>query len=145
MKTKLIQMTNNNIGSIVEDALMPFGLVTRRFGVGGNCPTYTISNSNVDTITINDEGYYDITYSASVIANTAGVLGLSLQVNGTEAYVVNETVEVGSTYNLTLPYTVRVYSKCSNAPTNNPINIQIKLTGVDITSATSNIQIEKRV
>ena len=145
MKTKLIQMTNTNIGAIAVDGYMPFGTVTRRYGVGGNCPTYTISNSNVDTITINDEGYYDITYSTSVVATGAGIMGFSLLANGIEVYEVTETVAAGSTYNFTLPSTVRVYAKCGNAPTNNPMNIQVQLTGVAITSGVSNIQVEKRV
>lgn len=145
MNTKLIQITNTDIGAVAVDALMPFGTITRRFGVGGNDPTYTTANSNVDTITINDEGYYDITYNASVVAGAAGDLGVALLTNGTQVYEVTETVAANDTYNLTLPFTVRVYAKQCNAPTNNPMNIQVKLTGVAITDGTSNIQIEKRV
>lgn len=145
MNTKLIQITNTDIGAVAVDALMPLGTITRRFGVGGNCPTYTTANSNVDTITINDEGYYDITYSANIVAGAAGVLGVALLTNGTQVYEVTETVAAASSYNLTLPFTVRVYAKQCNAPTNNPMNIQIQLTGVAITDGTSNIQVEKRV
>lgn len=145
MNTKLIQMTNTNIGAIAVDSFLPFGTITRRFGVGGSYPTYITTNSNVDTITINDEGYYDITYNLSFVATGAGIATISLYTNGVETYTVSETVAAGSTYNVTLPYTVRVYAKNCNAPTNNPMNVQIQLGGVAITSGTSNIQIEKRV
>ena len=143
--TKLIQITNTDIGAVAVGAFMPLGTITRRYGVGGNCPVYTTANSNVDTITINDEGYYDITYSASLVAGAAGDLTLTLVSNGVSVYAITETVVAGDEYNLTLPFTVRVYAKQCNAPTNNPMNIQIELGGVAITGGTSNIQVEKRV
>lgn len=145
MNTKLIQITNTNIGAVAVDAFMPLGTITRRYGVGGTNPTYTTANSNVDTITINDEGYYDITYNASVVAGSAGDLSLTLVTNGVSVYTVTETVASGDTYNMSMPFTVRVYAKQCNAPTNNPMNIQVQLTGVAITGGTANIQIEKRV
>lgn len=145
MNTKLIQITNTTIGAIAVDALMPLGTITRRYGVGGNYPTYTTANSNVDTITINDEGYYDIAYNASLVAGAAGVLTLTLLTNGETVYTISETVAAGDTYNMSLPFTVRVYAKQCNAPTNNPMNIQVQLGGVAVTSGTSNIQVEKRV
>lgn len=145
MNTKLIQITNTVIGAVAVDALIPLGTITRRYGVGGNYPTYTTANSNVDTITINDEGYYDITYNASLVAGAAGDLTLTLLTNGTAVYTVTETVAAGDTYNMSMPFTVRVYAKQCNAPTNNPMNIQVQLGGVAITGGTSNIQIEKRV
>jgi hypothetical protein len=103
MNTRLIQMTNSNIGVIAVGALMPLGTITRRFGVGGNNPTYTTSNSNVDTITINDEGYYDIVYNTSVVATAAGTMGFSLLANGDEIYEVTQTVSAGDTFSFTLP------------------------------------------
>lgn len=145
MDTKLIQLTNNNIGAEAVGSLMPLGTITRRNGVGCNYPVFTTANSNVDTITINDEGYYDITYSASVVSGGAGVLTFTLLTNGTAVYTVSETVVNGDTYNITLPFTVRVFAKQCNAPTNNPMNIQVELGGVAITDGVSNIQIEKRV
>ena len=145
MNTKLIQITNPAIGAVAVGQFLPLGTITRRFGVGGNYPTYTTTNSNVDTITINDEGYYDITYNISFVATGAGTAAISLYTNGDEVYTVSETVAAGSSYNMTLPYTVRVYAKNCNAPTNNPMNVQIQLGGVAITTGTSNIQVEKRV
>ena len=145
MNTKLIQMTNNDIGAVAVGKLMPLGTITRRYGVGGNYPTFTTANSNVDTITINDEGYYDITYSASVVSGGAGTLTLTLLINGASVYTTSVTAVNGDTYNLTLPFTTRVYARCCNAPTNNPMNIQVELGGVAITDGVSNIQIEKRV
>ena len=143
--TKLIQITNTDIGAVAVGAFMPLGTITRRYGVGGNCPVYTTANSNVDTITINDEGYYDITYNANLVAGAAGTLTLGLLTNGTEVYDISETVVNGDTYNMTVSFTVRVYAKQCNAPTNNPMNIQIELGGVAITGGNSNIQVEKRV
>lgn len=145
MDTKLIQLTNNNIGAIAVDSLMPFGTITRRNGIGCNYPVFTTANSNIDTITINDEGYYDITYNASVVSGGVGVLTFTLLTNGTPVYIISETVANGDTYNVTLPFTVRVFAKQCNAPTNNPMNIQVELGGVAITDGVSNIQVEKRV
>lgn len=140
---KMIQMTNNNIGVVNANGFIPFGNITRRIDCGSACSAFTVSSSNTDTITINEEGYYEITYSISAVFTNAGVNSVKLVVNGTDTYEVGETIGTAATaVNLTLPYVVRVFKKCDNVATNNPMTIQI-VANEAITSATANIIVEK--
>lgn len=140
---KMIQMTNNNIGVVNANSFIPLGTITRRIDNGNCCSAFTISSSNTDTITINEEGYYKITYSITDLATDIGLNSITLVVNGTDTYTVGETVAVaGDAIDLTLPYVVRVFKRCDNVATNNPMTIQIRADDA-ITSATANIIIER--
>ena len=140
---KMIQMTNNNIGVVNANSFIPLGTITRRIDNGNCCSAFTISSSNTDTITINEEGYYKITYSITDLATAIGLNSITLVVNGTDTYTVGETVAVaGDAIDLTLPYVVRVFKRCDNVATNNPMTIQIRADDA-ITSATANIIIER--
>lgn len=142
-KDKMIQMTNKNIGVVNADSFIPFGTITRRIDCGNFCSAFTISSSNTDTITINEEGYYKVTYSITDIATAVGLNSITLVVNGTDTYTVGETVATaGDAINLTLPYVVRVFKRCDNIATNNPMTIQVRADEA-ITSATANIIIER--
>lgn len=140
---KDLQMTNKNIGAVAVNELITFGTVTRKIDCGTNCHAFTISSSNADTVTINESGYYDITYSITALATATGLNSISLIVNGEDVYAVGQTVATaGDAINLTLAYQVRVFKKCDNIATNNPMTIQIKA-DTAITSATANLIIEK--
>ena len=142
-REKMIQMTNNNIGVVNANAFIPFGTITRRVDCGNCCSAFSISSSNTDTITINEEGYYKITYSITDVATDVGLNSITLVVNGTDTYTVGETVATaGDAIDLTLPFVVRVFKRCDNVATNNPMTIQIR-TDEAITSATANIIIER--
>ena len=139
----MIQITNKNIGAVAINGLIPLGTITRRIDCGDCCTAFTVSSSNTDTITINEEGYYKITYSITDLATAVGLNTITLVVNGTDTYTVGETVAVaGDAINLTLDYVVRVFRKCDNVATNNPMTIQIRADDA-ITSATANIIIER--
>lgn len=140
---KLLQMTNNNIGEVAIDGLIPLGNVTRRIDCETNCPAFTVSSSNADTVTISEAGYYDIKYSITGLATATGLNSISLVINGTDTYSVGGTVATaGDAINLTLPYVVRVFKRCDNIATNNPMTVQIKA-DTALTSATANLIIEK--
>lgn len=140
---KLLQMTNNNIGEVAIDGLIPLGTVTRRIDCGTNCSAFTVSASNADTVTISEAGYYDIKYSITGLATATGLNSISLVINGTDTYSVGGTVATaGDAINLTLPYVVRVFKRCDNIATNNPMTVQIKA-DTALTSATANLIIEK--
>lgn len=140
---KLIEMKNSTIGAVAINGLIPFGTITRKIDCEDNCPAFTVSSNNADTITINSAGYYEITYSLTALATATGLNSITLVVNGTNTYQVGETVATaGDAINLTLPYVVRVYNKCNNTATNNPMTIQVKA-DTAITSATSNLIIKK--
>lgn len=136
-------MTNKNIGVVAINGLIPFGTVTRRIDCSNCNSAFTISSSNTDTITINEEGYYKITYSITDLATAVGLNSITLVINGVDTYTVGETVAVaGDAINLTLPYVVRVFRRCDNVATNNPMTIQVRADDA-ITSATANIIVEK--
>ena len=142
-KDKMIQMTNNNIGVVAINGLIPFGNITRKVDCGNCCSAFTVSSSNTDTITINEEGYYKVTYSITDLATAVGLNSVTLVVNGADTYTVGETVATaGDAINLTLPFVVRVFKRCDNIATNNPMTIQIRANEA-ITSATANIIIER--
>jgi hypothetical protein len=143
---RVLQMTNTNIGAVAVNELMPFGIITRRINrnVCTDTDTFSISTTGANLITVNECGNYDVVYSVSAVASAAGIITMNLLVNGVNTYAVSETAAVGDTINLTLPYQIRVLPNSCSTPNNNPVNIQIELTGVAITGGTSNI-IVKRV
>ena len=142
-KFKMVQMTNKNIGVVSANNFIPFGTITRRVDCTNCVSAFTISSSNADTITINEEGYYEITYSITDLATNVGLNSITLVVNGTDTYTVGETVATaGDAIDLTLPYVVRVFKRCDNVATNNPMTIQVRA-DEPITSATANIIIKR--
>ena len=142
-KFKMIQLTNKNIGTVAINGLIPFGTITRRIDCTSNNSAFTIQSSNTDTITINEEGYYKITYSLTAVYTAVGTNSATLVVNGEDVYTVGEEISTaGTAVNLTLPYIVRVFRRCDNVATNNPMTIQIRSDDA-ITSATANIIVEK--
>lgn len=143
MGKKMIQMTNKNIGVVAINGFIPFGNITRRVDCGNCCSAFTVSSSNTDTITINEEGYYRITYSITDLATAVGLNTITLVVNGVDTYTVGETVAAaGDAINLTFDYVVRVFKRCDNVATNNPMTIQVRADDA-ITSATANIIVER--
>jgi hypothetical protein len=142
---KQIQLTNTSIGDVAAQGFIPLGKVTRRINAPQNCcNTFSVTSSNVDTVTINDPGFYKITYSLTATAAAAGDITVALVTNGTSVYSVTQNLvdETGSV-NLMLPYTIRVCPTCSSASDNVPVTIQIQNTGSALTGSTSNIIIEK--
>ena len=142
---KQIQLTNNSVGDVAINSYIPLGRVTRRINAPFNCcNTFSVSSSDSDTVSLNDVGFYKITYSLTATAAAAGEVTIALVTNGTSIYTVSQTiVDEASGVNLTLPYTIRVCSNCSATPDNVPVSVQIQNTGIALTGATSNIIIEK--
>lgn len=148
-KYKLIQLTNNNIGEISADGLLPLGMVTRRVNSpAACCGTFQVASSTADTLYINEPGYYKITYSATLTAGAAGLMSVSLLANQQNIYTVSEDATAAEDIiNLTLPYVVRVCPNCCGSPYNCPVAIQFKLgdvaTGITPSASTANLIIEK--
>lgn len=140
---KLIQLTNKNIPEVAINGLLPLGSITRRVDCKSNCPTFTVSTSGADTVTLSSPGYYRIIYSISAVATADTALTLSLLTNGVSAYSVSETpAAAGDTVNLTLTYMARVYPQCDNLANNNPMTVQFQTSGA-ITSGVGNLIIER--
>jgi hypothetical protein len=145
---KLIQLTNNTIGSIPANAFLPVGLVTRRINapISSNV-TFQIASSTSDTVYLNEPGSYKITYVGSFAAGAAGDFSISLIANGTEVFTSQETVAAADDYvNITIDYVVRVCPNCCSVPATCPTSIQFQVGNVE-TSATvfsnANMIIEK--
>jgi hypothetical protein len=142
---KVIQLTSNNLGAITAGSYLKLGNVTRKI----NCKNYDavpFSTSTTDTtnVVINESGYYRVTYTATLIAGAAGVIGVSLVSNNATLYTVSETVAAeGDSVNLALVYEVRVCPNSDCNPYNIPVNIQMLLNTVAITGGTSNLLVEK--
>lgn len=144
-KYRVLQLTNSDISTVTGGDYMPLGNITRRIqdGCGGEA-TFSVTTSDADTVMLNELGYYDITYSASLIAGAVGEVSVALIINGEELYEVGTTIgAVGDVANLTLPFQVRVCPSCSAFPNNCPMRVQVRLAGVEITSGKSNLKIER--
>lgn len=122
---RILQLTNSTIGAVATNANMPLGVVTVVYPYDTtNCyPTYTVSSSSADTLTINKPGTYNFVYSASVVATDAGNVVLALKVNGTTKYTVTAQAAAAGTVNLTIPYEIYVPCNCQSAPSNVPAYI----------------------
>lgn len=142
---RVLQLTNANVGAVPIGAFLPLGTVTRKISHGNClCPTFTVTTSGANTITLNEAGYYHITYTASLIGGAAGTLTAALQANGVTVLTASETVTAaGDTENITIDYVIRVFPNTYTQPTNNPLTLQILLGGVAITGGVSNIVVEK--
>jgi hypothetical protein len=143
-KYKLIQTTNQNLGAVAVNDYMPFGNITRRLNASTcNCDTFNITSTGSNILYLNEPGYYKVTYSANLVAGAVGDLTTALVVNGTNVYQVLATAAEGDTYNVTLPYVIRVCpNSCAN-PANCPVSVQIQLLEVAITGGSANLIVEK--
>ena len=142
---KLIQLTNSSVGDVAVDAYLPVGRVTRRINTPATCcNTFTVTSSTADTISINDVGFYKVTYSLTAEAAAAGEVTIALVTNGNSIYSVSQTiVDETNGVNVTLIYTIRACSSCSASTESVPVSVQIQNTGVALTGASSNLIIEK--
>ena len=145
MNYRMIQLTNKNIQAVAANALMPLGIITRRVCPRTNCcQTFEVTTSGADTVNITEQGYYRVTYNVSAISAAAGLVSFSLNVGGTSVYVGSATAAaVGDTVNVTIPFMVRAFGNCASLPVNLPLAIQVENTGAALTSAVSNIMIER--
>lgn len=145
MNYRMIQLTNKNIQAVAANTLMPLGSITRRVCPRTNCcQTFEVTTSGADTVNITEQGYYRVTYNVSAISAAAGLVSFSLNVGGTSVYVGSATAAaVGDTVNVTIPFMVRAFGNCASLPVNLPLAIQVENTGAALTSAVSNIMIER--
>lgn len=142
---RVIQLTNTNIGAVAVTNLLPLGVITRRVNKNscGENPTFSTSTTGTNIVTVNECGNYRVSYSLNGVASAAGIAIATLQVNGTNVYSVSATVDAGDTFNLTLPYEIRVLPNSACTPNNNPVNITLQLNGVGITGGSSNLLVER--
>ena len=143
---RVLQMTNDSIGAVAADSFMPLGRITRRIGTKINDSTpFDVMSSSADTVQLTSAGYYKILYNATIVASAAGIAKLTLVVGGVDVYSASQTVASGATLNLMLPYDTRVFANCNTQPTNCPLPVQIRLSGVGASSGTANLIIDSCV
>lgn len=143
MAYQFIQLTDNTVGAVATDALLPLGNVTRRYSNNCGCnETFIVSTSGSDTVTITESGFYKVSYTGSLVAGAAGLVTLNLTSNGIVVATASETATAAGTVNISLEYIIRVLPNCC-ASINNPVILQIVNAGVALTGGTSNLIIEK--
>jgi hypothetical protein len=142
---KQIQITNTSLGDVAVDGFIPLGSVTRRINAPQTCcNTFTLATSPVDTLVLNDVGFYKITYVLTATAAAAGEVTIALVTNGAAVNTVSQAiVDETNAVNLSLVYTIRVFPNCNVNVNNCPVNVQIQNTGIALTGATSNLIVEK--
>jgi hypothetical protein len=135
---KILQITNTSIPAVDENTPIPLGIITRYYTHPhthdhNTQPPYVNTTS---ALTLTECGYYKLVYSISATTATIDPLTITLTVNNDTQYTVTETpVAAGDVVNLTLPFVVRVTH-------NNPVTLTFT-PSVDITSATSNLVVER--
>lgn len=142
--SKIIQLTNSNIGVVAIGSRIPFGVIDIR------CPrsaqsvdTFTVTTSGADTLTINKGGLYKFIYNASIVATAAGVLTLTLYNGSTAIGSISQTVSgAGDTENLNFVKEIYLPSNCQANPYAVPANFSIVVTGSAITTGTSTLIVE---
>ena len=138
---KILQITNTSIPAVDENTPIPLGIITRYYTHSPNHPhdNYSPQPPYVNTtsaLTLTECGYYTLVYSISATTAVVDPLTITLTVNNDTQYTVTETpVAAGDVVNLTLPFVVRVTH-------NNPVTLTFT-PSVDITSATSNLVVER--
>lgn len=145
MEYTVIQLTNTNISSVGEEALLPLGAVSRKRACSAcNVSSFSTGTTGADYVQLNSKGYYLLTFSISAIAAAAGLVSFELLLNDTAVYSVSSQVAAaGDAVSLTLPFVVRVLPNCPI--TNNlPVTVKIKNTGVALSGGLSNLIIEKK-
>jgi hypothetical protein len=147
-KYKLIQLTNSNILGVAANAYVPLGTITRRVNAAAcDVPVFNIGTSDADVLYINEPGYYKITYTASLAASAAGVMGVSIVNNGATVVTASETAAAADDIvNVTAVYVVRVCPNCCGAPFNLPAAIKIQMGAVatsDTTASSANLLVER--
>lgn len=151
MGYRVLQLTNNEIGAIAAPTvtipfgqLIPLGRVTRKLCCGNaQQGTFSLTTTDVNTINLNDSGYYRVIVTASLAASAAGDVTIGLIQNDDLLISATETATAGDdVVNISLSYIVRVMPNCC-ASVNCPSTLQIANLGVALTGGSINISVEK--
>lgn len=147
MKTKFIQLTNQNVGAIpaataAAPEFLPLGTVTRAFTRADKCrDTFVVSTTGANVVTIEDVGQYKVHYDATFVATAAGAVRVALYQNGVEVYALATTAAAaGDVVQLSFDYIVRVFPTCAGVI---PQALQIGSSAGAITSGVTNLIVEE--
>lgn len=131
----LIYVANTNSASVVANGTLPISTVVRRRGCEIN------SSGNAITICDNGSNYYLVTITATFTAPVAGVVGITLQQNGTNVTgaTASTTITTATTEVRSLSFTavVRTFN-CNSIDTLSFVN-----SGVAATYSNIAVSVEK--
>lgn len=141
---RLLQLTNSSIPALPTATLLPVGIPTRKIVQSSTCKdTFTVTTNVNNTIYINEEGFYKITYTGYLTAAAAGNVIVNLQLNGVNVLTATETAVINGTVPINISFVTRVYCNCACNSTNMPILVELLNNGVDLTGGNSNLIIER--
>ncbi len=142
---RVLQLTNLNIPAIAVGGFLPLGITSVQYPAEScsGCEVFTITSSNADTLVIHKGGTYRLDYNASLVAAAAGLITLEILVNNAEKYTASITATEGGTVNISIPVDFYIPYNCNTLPNSVPAYVQIKSTGVAITSGTGNLIITR--
>lgn len=141
---RLIQLTNATVGAVATATLLPVGIMTRRIMRSSDCePTFLVATSANNSVYIQEEGFYKITYVGYLTAAAAGNIVVQLQINGVTQQTATVTATAAGTFPVILTFVTRVLPNCCSNSTNTPVLVQLNNNGVALTGGTSNLLIER--
>lgn len=143
---RAIQLVNSSVGAVAINGYVPFGKVVHSLYNKNSCDaTFTVGTTGANIITLNEAGKYNITFGGSFVAAAAGVISVSLILDGVPVYTASATATAGGTVNITLPtQQALVLQNCKCNVTNNPVDVQIQISGVTaITGGVCSLLVER--
>lgn len=144
---RFVQLTNNAIGPVAADAVLPIGVENHGIACGSSCvSSFDVSTTANNVAKINRPGYYKITYSGYLTAAAAGAVVVNLEVNGVVVATGTTTAAAaGDTVAISLTFAIRILNNCCNSVTSNtPQNIQFRNASlIALTGGNSNVLIER--
>lgn len=144
---RALQLINTAIGPVAAGAAMPLGVQNRSVAQVPKCQnTFNVSTTANNVVYLNEAGFWEIKYNASLVAAAAGLLTVNLQVNGVTVATSSVTATAaGDTVPVSITYITRAFSNCGDLPTNLPlpINAQLATGSVAITDGSSTMQFQR--
>ena len=126
---RLLQLVNSSIGAVAAGSAIPLGVQNRAVEQVPACQnTFNVTTTSNNVVYINEPGYYKI---------------VNLQVAGQTVQTATVTVPAAGTYLVTFTYVTKAINiqNVGNVPL--AINLQLGLTGVNLTGGSSVTIIER--
>ena len=141
---RLLQLVNSSIGAVAAGSAIPLGVQNRAVEQVPACQnTFNVTTTSNNVVYINEPGYYKIIYTGYLTVGAAGDIIVNLQVAGQTVQTATVTVPAAGTYLVTFTYVTKAINiqNVGNVPL--AINLQLGLTGVNLTGGSSVTIIER--
>lgn len=109
-KSVLYEVTTTSTSVAATTGIIPLTNIVRRYGCA--------INQSGNSIVLNEPGYYQVSVQVTFSAPAAGVIGLTLQQDGTQVLGATgaETITTATTEVRSISFTAIVRVTCGNAP-----------------------------